>query len=121
MLARLFNTTSFERPASCRTAKKTHLRTSLIQVSGPALGFSSCQLINANVRVLSEARICERRRVCAMLRRAFDKTVSTWPLAIAVDAGPMQIQWWEGAVLRSAGDCATESNSRHHVPISWLA
>src|ERR1700741_2591001 len=71
--------------------------------------------------VLSEARICERRRVCAMLRRAFDKTVSTWALAIAVDAGPMQIQLWEGAVLRCAGDCATESNSRHNVPISWLA
>ena len=30
--------------------------------------------------------------------------VSAWPLAIAVDAGPMQIQLWEGAVLRCAGN-----------------
>ena len=34
--------------------------------------------------------------------RASDKAVCTWALAIAVDAGPMQIQLWEGAVLRCA-------------------
>ena len=42
----------------------------------------------------------ERRR---RVLRASGKAVSTWPLAIAVDAGPMEIQLWEGAVLRCAG------------------
>lgn len=32
----------------------------------------------------------------------------------------MQTQGWEGALLRCAEDCATESNWRHHEPISWL-
>jgi len=42
----------------------------------------------------------ERRR---RVLRASGKVVSRWPLAIAVDAGPMEIQLWEGAVLRCAG------------------
>jgi hypothetical protein len=29
--------------------------------------------------------------------RASGKAVWTWPPVGAVDAGPMQIQWWEGA------------------------
>ena len=31
--------------------------------------------------------------------RAFGKAVWTWPPVIAADAGTMQIQMWEGAVL----------------------
>ncbi len=31
--------------------------------------------------------------------RAFGKAVWTWPPVGAVDAGPMQIQWWEGSAL----------------------
>jgi len=42
----------------------------------------------------------ERRR---RVLRASGKVVSRWPLAIAVDAGPLGIQLWEGAVLRCAG------------------
>src|SRR5205814_10412804 len=42
----------------------------------------------------------ERRR---RVLRASGKAVSTWPLAIAVDAGLMEIQLWEGGVLRCAG------------------
>ena len=34
--------------------------------------------------------------------RASGKAVWTWPPAIAVDAGAMQIQWWEGAALSRA-------------------
>ncbi len=31
------------------------------------------------------------------------KAVWTWPPLVAVDAGPMQIQSWEGAALSRAG------------------
>jgi hypothetical protein len=34
--------------------------------------------------------------------RASGKAVWTWPPVVAVDAGPMQIQWWEGAALSCA-------------------
>jgi hypothetical protein len=34
--------------------------------------------------------------------RASGKAVWTWPLGVAVDAGSMQIQWWEGAALSRA-------------------
>jgi hypothetical protein len=34
--------------------------------------------------------------------RASGKAVWTWPPVVAVDAGPMQIQWWEGAALGRA-------------------
>ena len=34
--------------------------------------------------------------------RASGKAVWTWPRVIAVDADPMQIQSWEGAVSRCA-------------------
>ena len=34
--------------------------------------------------------------------RASGKAVWTWPPVVAVDAGPMQIQWCEGAVLSRA-------------------
>ena len=34
--------------------------------------------------------------------RASGKAVWTWPPVVAVDAGPMQIQWWEGAALSRA-------------------
>jgi len=30
------------------------------------------------------------------------KAVWTWPAVVAVDAGPMQIQWWEGAAVSLA-------------------
>ena len=36
-------------------------------------------------------------------RRAFDKAVRTKPPVVAADAGPMQIQWREGAVSNCAG------------------
>ncbi|HEX8818007.1 MAG TPA: hypothetical protein VF753_21140, partial [Terriglobales bacterium] len=32
--------------------------------------------------------------------RASGKAVWKWPPVVAVDASAMQIQWWEGAVLR---------------------
>jgi hypothetical protein len=38
----------------------------------------------------------ERRRE---VLRASGKAVWTWPSVVAVDADPMQIQWWEGAAL----------------------
>ena len=41
----------------------------------------------------------ERRRE---VLRASGKAVWTWPSVVAVDAGSMQIQWWEGAVLSGA-------------------
>ena len=41
----------------------------------------------------------ERRRE---VLRASGKAVWTWPSVGAVDAGSMQIQWWEGAVLSGA-------------------
>jgi hypothetical protein len=41
--------------------------------------------------------------VSTVLRRAFDKAVRRKPPAVAADAGPMQIQWREGVVLRCAG------------------
>ena len=55
-----------------------------------------------NVSALPDARFrrTERRRG---VPRASGKAVCTWPLAMAVDAGPMQIQLWEGAALRCAG------------------
>ena len=34
--------------------------------------------------------------------RASGKAVWTWPPVVAVDAGAMQIQWWEGAALSRA-------------------
>jgi len=39
----------------------------------------------------------------AALWRAFDKAVRRKPPVVAADAGPMQIQLWEGAVPRFAG------------------
>ena len=48
------------------------------------------------MRVLSES---ERRRG---VLRASGKAVWTWPPVVAVDAGAMQIQSWEGAVLTCA-------------------
>jgi hypothetical protein len=53
--------------------------------------------ILVDVRALPDAR-CPLRseRRCRVLR-ASGKAVSTWPLAIAVDAGAMEIQLWEGA------------------------
>src|SRR5713226_8934570 len=46
-----------------------------------------------------------RKKVCAskVLWRAFDKAVRRKPPGVAADAGPMQIQWREGAVSRCAG------------------
>ena len=41
----------------------------------------------------------ERRRG---VLRASGKAVWTWPSVVAVDAGPMQIQSWEGAALSGA-------------------
>jgi hypothetical protein len=41
----------------------------------------------------------ERRRG---VLRASGKAVWTWPPVVAVDAGPMQIQWWEGAAVSLA-------------------
>jgi hypothetical protein len=40
--------------------------------------------------------------VGAMLRRAFDKSVWTWPPVGAADAGPMEIQLWGRVRLRRA-------------------
>ena len=34
--------------------------------------------------------------------RVSGKAVWTWPPVVVVDAGPMQIQWWEGAALSRA-------------------
>src|SRR6266852_1921393 len=46
-----------------------------------------------------------RKKVCpsAALWRAFDIAVRRKPPVVAADAGPMQIQLWEGAVPRFAG------------------
>jgi hypothetical protein len=41
----------------------------------------------------------ERRRGAL---RASGKAVWTWPPVVAVDAGPMRIQWWEGAAVSLA-------------------
>jgi hypothetical protein len=37
-----------------------------------------------------------------MVWRAFDKAVRRKPPVVAADAGPMEIQLWEGAVSRCA-------------------
>ena len=42
-------------------------------------------------------------RAGTVLRRAFDKAVRRKPPVVAADAGPMQIQWREGAVSRCTG------------------
>jgi hypothetical protein len=39
-------------------------------------------------------------RVSTVFWRAFDKAVRRKPPAVAADAGPMQIQLWEGSVSR---------------------
>jgi hypothetical protein len=43
-----------------------------------------------------------REKVCTstVLRRSFDKAVRRKPPVVAADAGPMQIQLWEGTVSR---------------------
>ena len=52
--------------------------------------------------------------------RASGKAVWTWPPVGAVDAGPMQIQWWEGAALSGAE--TVRSGATHHTarPENWL-
>jgi len=44
--------------------------------------------------------------------RASGKAVWRWPPVVAADAGLMQIQLWEGAVLRCA-EAAPRSMTRH--------
>jgi len=56
-----------------------------------------------NVSALSEARFREEVQVSRAFGRAFDKAVRRKRPAVAADAGPMQIQWWEGGVWRCAG------------------
>jgi hypothetical protein len=56
-----------------------------------------------DVRALSEARFGGEVQVGRAFRRAFDKAVRTKPPVVAADAGPMQIQWREGAVSNWAG------------------
>ena len=51
-----------------------------------------------------------------VLRRAFDKAVRTKPPVFAADAGPMQIQWWEGAVSKCAGAMRRSGQDN----IAWL-
>jgi hypothetical protein len=45
--------------------------------------------------------------------RASGKAVWTWPRVIAVDADPMQIQSWEGAVSRCAETVLP--NAKHYT------
>jgi hypothetical protein len=65
---------------------------------------NACQRFWADdVSALSEARVQEKVHGSTVLRRAFDKAVRRKPPAVAADAGPMQIQWWEGSVPSCAG------------------
>jgi hypothetical protein len=53
-----------------------------------------------HVSALSEARFDNKVHASTVLRRAFDKAVRRKPPVVAADAGPMQIQLWEGTVSR---------------------
>jgi hypothetical protein len=57
-------------------------------------------LILDDVSALSEARFDNKVHASTVLRRAFDKAVRRKPPVVAADAGPMQIQLWEGTVSR---------------------
>ena len=63
-----------------------------------------------NASALSDARFDEEVGHGAL--RAFDKAVRRKPPVVAADAGPMQIQLREGAVLRCAESCAAEHDRR---------
>jgi hypothetical protein len=45
---------------------------------------------------------------------ASGKAVWTWPPVVAVDAGAMQIQWWEGAALNRA-ETVLQGTAHHTV------
>jgi hypothetical protein len=61
------------------------------------------RLINASALPDARSRVKRERRRGVL--RASGKAVWTWPSVVAVDAGPMQIQLWEGAALAVARLC----------------
>ena len=67
------------------------------------LRFQLQVLLRFYVSALSEARFHRSVGGSAVLWRAFDKAVRRKPPVVAADAGPMQIQLWEGAVSRCTG------------------
>ena len=69
------------------------------QQKAAAQSIAKVQLL-INVSALSEARFQKKVHASTVLRRAFDKAVRRKPPVVAADAGPMQIQLWEGAVSR---------------------
>jgi hypothetical protein len=83
------------RVAACQRLSQRQKRHIPIQAKNPQ--------VPINVSALSGRAFWQDREVKQGSPGAFDKAVSTWPLTIAVDAGPMEIQLWEGAVLRCAG------------------
>ena len=65
------------------------------------VGFSQLsESFPSDVSALSEARFQKQVHASTVLRRAFDKAVRRKPPVVAADAGPMQIQLWEGTVWR---------------------
>ena len=59
--------------------------------------FSGLVPINASALTDARSRLRSERRRGVL--RASGKAVWTWPPVVAVDAGAMQIQSWEGAAL----------------------
>ena len=72
---------------------------------------STCAIqLLADVSALSEARFQEGLCTGTMVWRAFDKAVRRKPPVVAADAGPMEIQLWEGAVSR-CGEAVQQSTT----------
>ena len=83
------------------------------------MGSSAFQrLINASA--LPDARFRREVHGGKDLRARPVKAVRTWPPVIAADAGPMQIQWWEGAALSFAQTVQQDTTQRHCVLGNWL-
>src|SRR6267154_1962119 len=53
-------------------------------------------------------------------QRVSGKAVWRWPPVVAVDAGPMQIQWWEGAGLSRAETVLQGTTQRNGTRGNWL-
>jgi len=75
-------------------------------------------LVNASALPDARSRVKSERRRGVL--RASGKAVRTWPSVVAVDAGPMQIQLWEGAAL-GRGETVLQGTTRDTVHAeNWL-
>jgi hypothetical protein len=65
-----------------------------------------------NVSALSGRAFWQDPEVKQRSPGAFDEAVCRWPPGFAADAGIMQIQLWEGTVVR-CGEGVSQSMTRH--------